>query len=281
MLFCIQSFPVSNYVRFCVCYFFPSGSSLKNFLEPLSGCTGNMSGGQSSHAKERERSPLVTAGIGAKRPQSSCPAKPGERRAQQKELQEMREGDMDKSDRAIHLTKARTPQSSNEGIGKQKESTGPPNRTPAGGKRKMKSYRQMDNEVNGGAEELPSDSEDIDDAAAHPPEAADGEEVRAFAGHVQTLCTQMLNSPLCKKAQGVQRRAHGHDSQQRAEHIPSRNSEDIAQPKRSKVSASAEVLKERFEPRQMRNRQGVSPEEKTTANKSAGASSKKTKKKKV
>lgn len=193
----------------------------------------------------------------------------------------MREGDMDMSAPTVHLTQARTPQSSNEGVGKKKESIGTPNRTPVGGKRKMKSYRQMDNEVTGGAEELHSDSQEIGEHGAHSPEAADGEEVRAFAGHVQTLCTQMLNSPLCKKAQGVQRRAHGHDSQQRAEHIPSRISEDIAQPKRSKVSASAEVLKERFEPRQMRNRQGVSPEEKTTANKSAGASSKKAKKKKV
>ena len=45
--------------------FLYSGSSLKNFLEPSSGCTGNMSAGQSSHAKEQERSPLVIAGIAA------------------------------------------------------------------------------------------------------------------------------------------------------------------------------------------------------------------------
>jgi hypothetical protein len=55
--------------------------------------------------------------------------------------------------------------------------------------------------------------------------------------------------------------------------------EEKAQLKRSKVSASADVLKERFEKHQTRT--GVSPEEKTKANKSVGDNSKKAKKKKV
>jgi hypothetical protein len=75
------------------------------------------------------------------------------------------------------------------------------------------------------------------------------------------------------------RRAHGHNSLQRQEQIPSRGSEEKAQPKKSNVSASADVLKEHFEKRQ--THAGASPEEKMKANKSAGEDNKKTKKKKV
>jgi hypothetical protein len=57
----------------------------------------------------------------------------------------------------------------------------------------------VDNSVTGGADELASDSQQVGIDTADPLEA-DGEEVRAFAGHIQSLCTQILNSPLCKKA---------------------------------------------------------------------------------
>lgn len=87
----------------------------------------------------------------------------------------------------------------------------------------------------------------------------------------------MLNSPMCKKAQGVHRRAHGHESGQRTDETSSRGIEDRVHPKKTKAGASQIVLKDHFEPRQTRQR--TSPQEKTKGN--PGEGSKKTKKKKV
>jgi hypothetical protein len=221
---------------------------------------------------------LAAAGIASKRPHSSCHVLLAERRAPQKDLlQQMRDGDINMSTPVVEPTQASTPQSCNKGVRKKSTSIGAPNWTPPSGKRKLKALRQGDVSDTGGTDALASNSQHFGAEVADPSEP-NGEEVRAFAGHIQSLYTQMLNSPLCKRAQGVQWHAYGHDSLQRQEQIPSRGLEEKAQPKKSKVSASANVLKERF---QKPAPSSASPAKKTKENKIAGESNKKTKKKKV
>jgi hypothetical protein len=105
------------------------------------------------------------------------------------------------------------------------------------------------------------------------------EAVKAFASEVQGFCNRMLNSPACKRAQGIPRRAHGHDIVWEQEEKVLRGPEERGSMKRSKGSASAEVLKERFEKRQ--TRAGGSPEDGGKARKVTTDGSKKVKKKKV
>jgi hypothetical protein len=104
------------------------------------------------------------------------------------------------------------------------------------------------------------------------------EAVRAFAGEIQGFCRRMLDLPVCKKVQGVSW-THGHETFRRQEETTAKTAEEKGVGKRTKDSASAEVLKERYEKRQ--THAGGSPEEAPKAKKVTCNGNKKVKKKKV
>jgi hypothetical protein len=100
-----------------------------------------MSGGENSHAKKQERSPLAAVGIASKRPHLGCPILPAERRAPHKYfLQRMRDSDIDMSTPTVEPTQVSTLQSCNEGVGKKSASI----RAPIGllhlGRRSLRHY---------------------------------------------------------------------------------------------------------------------------------------------
>jgi hypothetical protein len=185
----------------------PLGSSLKNFLKPVLGCTGNVSAGESSHAKERETSRFkMPSG------QGSVPKK--------NLLCQLGDGDTGISTSASQPATKSTLCPSTEGVGTKSPVFERRDRTPPSGKKK---HRELGNENASdthGADTPVTDSRHVAARPVHPPES-NGDDVRAFAGQVWTLCTQMLNSPLCKKVQGVTRRAHGHDNGQRRDQTSS------------------------------------------------------------
>ena len=106
---------------------------------------------------------------------------------------------------------------------------------------------------------------------------AEAEAVRAFIGEVEGFCKRMLSFLMAQKVGTAAHRSLGSDTIRRQEDNVLKALEEKAASKKDKTSASANMLKERFEKRQIRVTSF--PEDASKAKKLMADGSKKTKKK--
>lgn len=269
---------------------------MKPFTEPSSGCTANVSVGESSRAKEPALSPMQRYPEKSPIPDSLPPLAPKPASGLQKNLIR------DFGDRGVtkEASASRSLQSKGAGTS-DREGSGAKtfldlSEDDQSGKRKPKEMADVEystlQSTEGNTQDTCS-SEDktpsakvVSKATSHSTHTSrDGDEqgergeVREFAQKVQTFCSEMLDSPIPKKSRGIVRKATGHQMIDKEDEISKEVLGGKGATKKLKTSASEVVLKERFERRQTRH--GGSPDETTKGKQSAGEGSKKLKKKKV